>query len=278
MNRLSLCVATLSTSLAVHALAVDNILGSAQWFGVLAGSTATNTGQTTVVGDLGVWPGLAVTGFPPGRVVAGSIYHGGPVAQQAQADITTAYNLLVNMPHTATLSAIDLGGMTLTPGVYFFESSASLNGTLTLNALGDQDARFVFQIGSTLTTSSNAAVLTINSADAHNVFWQVGSSATLGSETAFQGNILAMASITLNTGATLGGAAFARTGAVTLDSNPVNAICSADFDRDGTVDFFDYDAFVVAFEAGNPRSDFDGDGSSDFFDYDLFVQAFEHGC
>ncbi len=202
------------------------ILGSAQEFGVLAGSTVTNTGPSVITGSLGVSPGFAVTGFPPGLVVDGTIHAGDAVAQQAQNDVTTAYNALAGLVLTQDLTGTDLGGLTLTPGVYFFASSSFLTGTLTLDAQGDSDAQFVFQMGSTLITASNSSVITINNGDACNVYWQVGSSATLGADTRFQGSILAFTSITLNTGATLvEGRALARNGAVTLDSNIITAGC-----------------------------------------------------
>lgn len=207
------------------ATAGADILGTAQNFAVLAGSTATNTGPTTLTGDLGVWPGTAATGFPPGAVV-GTVHLGDGVAQQAQADVTVAYNALAAMALNANLSGTNLGGLTLLPGVYRFDSSAFLNGTLTLDAMGDADAMFVFQIGSTLISATGAAVLLINGADGCNTYWQVGSSATLGTGTAFQGNILAEASITLATGATItDGRALARNGAVTMDSNTITAGC-----------------------------------------------------
>jgi len=194
-------------------------LGAAEGFAILGGSTVTNTGPSAIVGSLGVSPGTAVTGFPPGLVTGGITHRGDAVALQAQRDLTTAYNLLAGEPSRADLTGRDLGGMTLTPGVYHFSSSAQLTGTLTLNALGDPNARFDFQIGSTFTTASTASVRLINGADACNVFWQVGSSATLGTGTSFEGNILALTSITLNTRADiLSGRALARNGAVTLDS------------------------------------------------------------
>lgn len=205
----------------VHA----GLLGSAQSFAVLAGSTLTNTGGTDIVGNAGVWPGSAVTGFPPG-IMHGTMHAADAVAALAQADVTIAFNTLASMAPTADLTGIDLGMLVLTPGTYFFASSAQLTSDLVLDAQGNPDALFVFQIGSTLTTASNASVLIINAADACNVYWQVGSSATLGTGTAFQGNILAMASITLNTNASIvDGRALARTGAVTLDSNNIVAGC-----------------------------------------------------
>jgi type VI secretion system secreted protein VgrG len=150
------------------------------------------------------------------------------VAQQAQTDLTTAYNAAAGLAPTRILTGTDLGGLTLTPGVYFFASSAQLTGKLTLDGQGLSDPVFVFQIGSTLTTASGSSVVTINDNDSSSpgisVFWQVGSSATLGTTTAFEGNILALASITLDTGATvLDGRLLAETGAVTLDSNTITA-------------------------------------------------------
>lgn len=196
-------------------------IGSAESFAVLGGSTVTNTGPTILNGDLGVWPGTAITGFPPG-IVNGTIHAGNAVAQQAQSDLTTGYDTLAGMAFDQDLTGQDLGGQTLTPGVYRFSSSAQLTGPLTLDGLGDPNALFVIQIGSALTTASNSSVNVINGGDC-NVFWQVGSSATLGTDTDFAGNILALTSITLNTGATIvDGRALARNGAVTLDSNEIS--------------------------------------------------------
>ena len=196
---------------------------------MLAGSTVTNTGPTVINGgDVGVSAGSAITGFPPGVVTAPFTTHSADaVAAQAQSDLTTAYIKAAGLPVTQNLTGQDLGGLTLTPGVYFFSSSAQLTGTLTLNDLGDPNAQFVFQIGSTLTTASNSSVVTTT--DGLNVvgggcpvYWQVGSSATLDTGTVFEGHILALTSITMNTGATImDGSALARNGAVTLDSNTI---------------------------------------------------------
>jgi|CZKU01.1.fsa_nt_gi hypothetical protein len=202
----------------------QTLLSTAQTFAVLAGSTVTDTGATTVGGNVGVDPGLAVTGFPPGLVAGGTIHTGDAVALQAQSDTTTAYNTLAGETPTEDLTGQDLGGKTLTPGVYRFSSSAQLTGALTLDAQGDPKATFVFQIGSTLTTASNASVLVLNGARDCNIFWQVGSSATLGTTTALKGNILALTSITLATGATVSGRTLARNGAVTMDANDVSIL------------------------------------------------------
>jgi hypothetical protein len=196
-------------------------LQSAGSFAVLAGSTITNTGNTVVNGDLGLSPGTAVTGFPPGVVLNGTTYVGG-VAIQAQANALSAFNTLAGEAVLSNVSGSDLGGLTLTPGVYHFDSTAQLTGTLTLDAGGNSNARFDFQIGSTLTTATASLVTLINGAQADNVFWQVGSSATLGAGTNFSGSILADASITLNSGVDLSGRAFALNAAVTLDSNNIS--------------------------------------------------------
>lgn len=203
-------------------------LGTAGDFAVLAGSTVTNTGSSVVGGgNVGVSAGSAITGFPPGIVLAPFTTHtADALALQAQNDLTTAYNTAAGLAPTQVLTGQDLGGLTLVPGVYFFSSSAQLTGTLTLNDLGDPHAQFVFQIGSALTTASSSSIMTINGGDGTdpgcNVFWQVGSSATLGTSTAFEGHIMALTSITLSTGATiLDGSALARNGAVTLQSNRI---------------------------------------------------------
>lgn len=201
-------------------------LGTAQSFAVLGATTVTNTGATVINGDLGLSPGTSVTGFPPG-VVNGTQHVANATALQAQNDVTTAYNALTAQPCTSNLTGQDLGGMTLTPGVYCFDSSAQLTGTLTLNAQGNANAVFIFKIGSTLTTASNAVVTVINGGQSCNVFWQVGSSATLGTTTTFVGNILALTSITLNTTARVSGRTLARNGAVTLDTNRIDrAVCA----------------------------------------------------
>jgi hypothetical protein len=223
-----LLVASLLTAgLASTAQAATVPLGTADSFAVLAGSTVTNTGPSVISGDLGLSPGTAVTGFPPGTVNAGTIHAADAVAGQAKADLVTAYNDAAGRPSTATISA-DLAGRTLTPGVYTSASSLGLSGDLTLDAQGDPNAVFVFQAGSTLTAGPASRVLLIGGAQPCNVFWQVGSSATIGTSSAFAGNILALTSISMTTGATLNGRALARNGAVTLDTNTITkTTCAA---------------------------------------------------
>lgn len=199
-------------------------LGAAQIFAILAYSTVTNTGDTVVTGDLGVSPGTEITGFPPG-IVNGTIHSADAAAALAQDAVAAAYADLASQACDEDLSGQDLGGRTLTPGVYCFSSSAQLTGALVLDAGGDTNGVFVFKIGSTLTTASGASVSLINGGNQCRVFWQVGSSATLGAGTAFSGNILALESISLNAGASVVGRLLARTGAVTLIGNPVSNQC-----------------------------------------------------
>ena len=209
-----------------HAQGTKLPLGTAANFAVLGASTVTNTGPTVVNGDLGVSPGTAVTGFPPG-IVNGTIHAADAVALQAQNDVTTAYVDAAGQACDVNLTGQDLGGKTLTPGVYCFSSSAQLTGQLKLNSQENPASVFIFQIGSTLTTASNASVLLINGTQACNIFWQVGSSATVGTNTDFSGNILSLTSITAQTGAVFDGSLYARTGAVTLDTNTITrATCA----------------------------------------------------
>jgi uncharacterized repeat protein (TIGR01451 family) len=197
-------------------------LGTAANFAVLAGSTVTNTGSSVVTGDLGLYPGTSVTGFPPG-ILHGVPYisDGAGVASKAETDLQTAYNEATAAASTAVYGkAVDIGGETFGPGVYDFPSSVEITGPVTLN--GSASDVFIFRIGTTLTTASSSSVILGGSVDPDNVFWQVGSSATLGTSSIFKGNILAEDSITGTTSATvIGGRLLAITGAVTLDTNTI---------------------------------------------------------
>jgi hypothetical protein len=197
------------------------LLGTADSFAILGGSTITNTGDSVINGDLGLHPGTAVTGFPPGTV-NGAQHVSDAVAEQAKTDLVTAYKDAAGRAFSAT-SPPDVGGRTLTAGVYRTGSvpSLGLTGNLTLDAQGDPRAVFIFQIESTLTTATDSSVSLINGAQACNVYWQVGSSATLGTRTAFKGNILALTSISVNEGVTVDGRLLARNGAVTLINDTV---------------------------------------------------------
>ncbi len=188
---------------------------------MLGGSTVTNGGPTTIAGDLGVSPGTAVTGFPPG-VVVGAEHAGDPTAAQGIVDLVTAYDDAKGRTLCPVTVSGNLGGLTLTPGLYLSTSSLEISsGDLTLDAQGDSNAVFIFQMASTLTTTVGRQVILTNGAEAGNVFWQVGSSATLGASSIFDGTIMADQTITLNSGATLNGRALAHIGAVNLASNSI---------------------------------------------------------
>jgi outer membrane autotransporter protein len=199
-------------------------LGTAGSFAVLGGAAVTNTGATTITGDLGVSPGTAISGFPPGSI-NGTVFATDAVAAQAQNDLTTAYVDAANRP--ATLIGADLSGFTFVSGVYSNPALGLSAGSVTLDAQGNPDAVWIFQSGSSLIIADNTSVILINGAEACMVFWQVTSSATIGTGASFQGNILALTSITANTGASVIGRLLARNGAVTMDTNTiVAAICA----------------------------------------------------
>ena len=204
-----------------------NLMGTADNFAVLGASTVTNTGSTVLAGNLGLYPGTSITGFLPGTLSSGSIDINNGVAQQGWLDALSGYNALRLLPTSYDLTGTDLGGLTLKPGVYTFESSAQLTGDLTLDFGGLSGQSFVFDTGSTLTTASASNVNIINQGTDDSIYWVVGSSATLGTTTAFEGELVAATSITLDTGATIGcGNAIALTGAVTLDSNTIGGGCA----------------------------------------------------
>jgi hypothetical protein len=200
---------------AAQASAVN--LGTASPFVVLGGSTVTNKGPSVLNGDLGLSPNTSLTGFDE-AVVNGATHDNDAVAAQAQSDLTTAYNVAAGqaIPSGNDLTGKDLGNQKLTAGAYGFSSSAQLTGQLTLDAQGDPNAQFVFVIGSTLTTASASSVVLVNGASPCNVYWKVGSSATLGSTTAFEGNLMSLESISVNNGVNVLGRLLAREGAVTL--------------------------------------------------------------
>ena len=219
---------TFTTSVLCVALPPPAGLGTACSFGILGATpSVTNTGPSNVTGDVGVWPAASITGFPPGTAT-GAFHGGDATAQTAQGDLTTAYNNAAGLTAPPPVLTADIGGQTLPPGVYSATTALGITGNLTLDGSTAPNGVWVFQVGTALTTAAGAPgtpasqVLLIGGADAHNVFWQIGSSATLGTYSLFQGTIMAKASITLGTGATLNGRALAETGAVTLDSNLVN--------------------------------------------------------
>jgi Ice-binding-like len=217
MKKFSLIVLFAASAVSLPSAPTASVnLGSAGNFAVLANSTVTSTGPTVVTGDLGISPGTALAGFGPG-VVIGTKHLNDPVAAAAQLDLTTAYNDAAGRALPAAIPA-DIGGTVIVPGLYKAPVSLAITGNVILNGAGV----YIFQIPSTLTTASGSQIILAGGASASNIFWQVGSSATLGTTSIFYGNILAQASITVATGATLSGRALARTGAVTLDTNAVS--------------------------------------------------------
>ncbi|MDZ7859169.1 MAG: ice-binding family protein [Candidatus Krumholzibacteriota bacterium] len=198
----------------------SSILGCAADFATLAGTTITNTGGTEITGDIGLSPGTAITGFPPGTYT-GTLHINDTEANAAKLCLTTSYLYIEGQPPGATVAG-NIGGQTLPPGTYTSSSTLAISsGDLTLDAGGDANAVFIFQIASDLTVTSGRQVILAGNAQADNVYWQAGSAVTLGTTSAFKGNILALDAVTLETGATLDGRVFARNGAVTLDDNAV---------------------------------------------------------
>jgi hypothetical protein len=210
---LFLAVATTDANICPH-------LRSAARFTVIAASSVSNTGSTTINGNLAISPSISLTGFDPPGVINGVTKLGNGVALQAQKDVTSAYNYLKSVPLTAQLTGVDLAGKTLGPGVYKFDSSAGIDtpaGILTLNGAGT----YIFQIGSALKTSANSKIRVINGAQAGCIFWQVGSSATLGQNSLFVGTILAYASVRLANGITYNGSIYAQTAAISFIADTV---------------------------------------------------------
>jgi hypothetical protein len=210
-------VAVASAQPAAYAAEGPVGLGTARTYSVLGGQTVTNTGPSTLSGDLGVSPGTATPGFPPGTV-GGATHAGDAQAAQAQSDLTIAYDDAAGRAPTASVAG-DLVGRTLTTGAYKSTGPLAVSGTLTLDAQHDPNAVFIFQVASTLITASASDVKLINGAQACRVFWQVGSSATLGTTSSFKGTIMALTSITVTTGAVVEGRALARNGQVSLDDD-----------------------------------------------------------
>lgn len=222
-NPTTTTTSTSNTTTTTTTIVACATLARASSFAVLAASTVTNTGGTVVTGDLGLFPGTSITGFPVPGTVIGTIHQTDAAASNAQIDALASFTALNLLTPTGSVLA-DIGGTTITPGIYSVSSTLAITGTVTLDGGGDPNAVFVFQIPSTFIPATSAIVSLTNSAQAGNVYWVVGSSATLSTSSVIRGNIIAQASVTLNTSAQLTGRAFALTGAVTMDTNIVNAV------------------------------------------------------
>ncbi len=218
MKKLRLLLPCVTLSVCLQAAQLPVNLGSAGTFTALAAATLTSTGPTVIIGNAGLSAGSSVTGFPPGIVVGGALHVADIPAATAQIDLTAAYLDAANRTTPVTVAG-DLGGLTLAPGLYKSTSSLGITGVLTLDGGGNSNSVFIFQVGSALTTATSSQVVLIGGARAANIFWQVSSSATLGTYSIFYGTIMAQASVSVKTGAALNGRALARTGAVTLDAN-----------------------------------------------------------
>jgi Ice-binding-like len=222
---IALAVGIAFAAVPVAAQASKVNLGTVSPFVVLGGQAVTNTGPSVLNGELGVAPGTSLVGFGLPAVVNGATHNNDAVANIAKNDLTTAYNVAAGQPVAPAndLSTTNLGNRTLTPGAYRYTSDAGLTGPLTLDAQGDPNAQFVFEIGSALTTAPGSSVVLVNGASPCNVYWQVGSSATLDTTTAFQGNLMALSSISLNNAATVYGRLLARNGQISLINNVITA-------------------------------------------------------
>jgi uncharacterized membrane protein YgcG len=220
-SALALAIALALPAGPAHAAQAAVGLGNATPYAVLAGTTVTNTGPSAIAGSVGVAPGSAVVGFPPGQVSNGTIHNADAEALSAQDDLTTAYNDAAGRGPVVDQTDQNLGGQTLVPGVYTAATSMNLTGTVTLDGLGDPAAVFIFQAGSTLLAASSSRVALIGAAQPCNVFWQVGSSATIGTDSVFVGTVMALTDITLQTRATVQGRMLARNGQVSLDTNVI---------------------------------------------------------
>ena len=217
-------------SIALLASTSGPILGCSHSFAILSGSAVYNQGRSRIYGDLGIKSGMALTGFPPGAVFDGAIYRDGDVVPDAQFDAFAAFHRLKRLPSSRLASTIEgnLGGRTFLPGVYALEGPARLAGTVRLDAQGADDALFVFQIGTTLTTARDAAVVLLNRGRGDAVYWQVGSSAKLGEATSFEGSILAQKDIALEPRARIRcGRAFTLTGLIVLNRSSVSIACES---------------------------------------------------
>jgi hypothetical protein len=198
-------------------------LGAAEGFALLGSATVTCTNSSAMTGDVGVSPGIAITGFDASCTLSGSLHAQDAAATAAHADLLVAFDELGGEECEDDLTGVELGGLTLPPGVYCFDTTAGVTGGLTLDAGGDSNASWIFQVGSAITTGPGSTMTMAGGGDSCNVFWKVGTSAVLGTTSSFKGNILASASVTLTSGSSLEGRALALNAAVTSDNNVVSS-------------------------------------------------------